>query len=189
MWELFHSDMRQLLGLPHYKLEHRRGFPLQGWENEDCILIDWGVADRRFDFANPLVWQHLTSDWSSLGQLGQVAAQNIIFATGDRKPEHFIWDLDENVAFSIDHEILAGRIYEVVDYLRQELKLLYGNGWHNSPQKLRCFQDSFTAVWNLAELNTDKVCQSYTKNGLDVCVGGFFGRITERERFLDLLMT
>ena len=180
--ELFHADMRQLLGLPHYKVEHRRGFPLQGWEGEDCILLDWGVADRRLDLSYPQVRQHLRNDQSSLVQLGRMAAHNIVFAVGDRKTEHFVWDLDANVLFSIDHEILS-IISETIVYFKDELRSLYGKDWRASPSQLARFKAGFVEVWECAQLNTDKICEFYAEHGLGDNRGGFSDRIVKRPSY------
>ena len=66
-----------------------------------------------------------TNSEALLSQLGQVAAQNYLFATADRKKEHFIWDLNEKVLFSIDHEIPSPNQHEVTNYFREELKRIY----------------------------------------------------------------
>ena len=176
-WELFHSDMRQLLRLPHYKVELRNGFPLQGWEGEDYVLIDWGMADRRLDLSYPQVRLCLQNDQSSLIQLGRVAAQNIVFAVGDRKTEHFIWDLDQNALFSIDHEIIS-IISDTIVYFKDELRSLYGKDWRASPSQLDRFKAGFVEVWERAELNADKICKFYTEHGLDGR-GGFSARIVK----------
>lgn len=177
-WEMFHADMRQLLELPHYKVERRTGFPLRGWEREDCVLIDWGVVDRRLDLDDCRVRQRMKDGWQSLGPLGQMAAQNIVFATGDRKNEHLVWDLDENVMFSIDHEIL-GRPSEITMYFNRELRSLYGQDWRASPHKQANFQAEFVAVWGRAELHADRICESYTKHGLAQSRLGFSKRLSQ----------
>lgn len=187
--ELFHADMRQLLELPHYKVEHRRGFPLQGWAGEDCLLIDWGVADRRLDLSHPQVRQRLRDDRSSLVQLGRMVAHNIVFAVGDRKTEHFIWDLDANVLFSIDHEILS-IISETIVYFKDELRSLYGKDWRVSPSQLDRLKAGFVEVWERARLNADRICKFYAEHGLGDSRGGFSNRIAkEHSYFLQPLLS
>ena len=176
--ELFHADMRQLLGLPHYKLEHKTGFPLPGWESADCIMIDWGVADRRLGLDDCRVRRYLKDNWQSLRQLGQVAAQNIVFATGDRKAEHLVWDLDEKAMFSIDHELLAISS-ETIEYFRSELELICGKDWRDLPHRLDYFESGFATVWNRAELEADKIRRSYVNRGLDGDVAGFSARLVK----------
>lgn len=176
--EMFHADMRQLLGLPHYKVERRKGFPLRDWEGDDCILIDWGEVDRRVDLRDYRAQQYMQDNWQSLGQLGQVAAQNVVFATGDRKNEHFVWDLDKNVLFSIDHELLS-ITSETVEYFHNALKSLYGKDWNKSPCKLGSFKTAFVKVWERAEINADRIRKFYTKHGLSNDNAGFSARLSQ----------
>ena len=42
-WEVFHSDMRQLLELPHYKLERKTDFPCRGGKTKNVSLWIGGL--------------------------------------------------------------------------------------------------------------------------------------------------
>lgn len=120
-WEVFHAHMRNLLGLPHYKLERKNGFPIQDWKGMEYIIMDWGMAGRRRSVAELCVRADVRKSPASPFQFGQVVAQDILFAAGDRKRDHIVWDLDEKAMFSIDHEMPAEDMEEIVMFFRNEL--------------------------------------------------------------------
>lgn len=177
-WEVFHSDIRQLLGLPHYKLERKNGFPMPGWENKECVIMDWGVAYRRQNIAEFCVRAEIRREPASAIQLGQVAAQNILFATGDRKGEHVIWDLDEKVAFSIDHEIPATNVEQITNFFQRWLRVIYGEKWHDGSEQQNAFDAAFEKIWKRAHNNKDEILKFYRKEMLDGFSDGFSKRLS-----------
>ena len=188
-WEMFHSDMRQLLGLPHYKLERKNGFPIPGWENKECIIMDWGVAYRRQNVTESGVRAEIRREPTSPIQMGQVAAQDTLFATGDRKGEHVIWDRDEKVAFSIDHEIPATDIESVTSVLQYLLGRIYGEKWHKGSEQQAAFRGAFGRVWERADCSKTEIKKFYGKETLDGFSDGFSQRLSMgHEYFLQKLL-
>lgn len=179
-WELFMSQMRPLLSLPHYKLTKERDFPLPSWRNQEFIIMDWGGIDKRFPISEPRVATSLTENRDCLlVQMGNVAAQNYLFATADRKQEHFVWDIDEKILFSIDHEIPTANNNEVLDYFRNELRLRFGNNWYDNPPSRELFSQRFLAVWSIVEQQKDTIISSYTNHELSNFSNGFSERLTK----------
>lgn len=167
-WELLNSDIRQLLTLPHYKVEKKSNFPLPDWQNQDYILMDWGAKGRRFPINHQDVQQSLAEHKDEfLTQLAQVAAQNFLFGTADRKDEHFIWDLDRHVIFSIDHEIHTTNPIEVTGYFASTLVSYFGDLWYSDAGLRDIFKSSFTAIWDRAKANADPIASLYRNNDLD----------------------
>lgn len=178
-WELLMSQMRPLLSLPHYKVTKERDFPLPSWRNEDYVIMDWGGIDKRFPISNPRVSQSLIDNRNCLlAQMGNVAAQNYLFATSDRKQEHFVWDIEENNLFSIDHEIPTTNNNEVLDYFRNELRAKFGNNWYDDPTSRELFSERFLAVWSIAEQQKAMIVSSYANHGLSSFSNGFSERLS-----------
>ena len=177
-WEVFHSDIRQLLGLPHYKLERKNGFPIPGWENKECIIMDWGFVGRRQNIAEWCVQAEIRKDPASPIQLGQVAAQNVLFGTGDRKGEHIIWDLDKKVAFSIDHEIPATNVEQITNFFQRWLGAVYKEKWYDGSGQQNAFDGAFEEIWKRAHNNKDEILKFYRKEMLDEFSDGFSRRLS-----------
>lgn len=178
-WELFMADARIILGLPHYKLTKEVDFPISTWKDTEYIIIDWGNIDRRFPISHPNVQQSLIENRETfLSQLGNIAAQNHLFATADRKNEHFIWDLDDKVLFSIDHEIPASTDIEVLDYFRNDLKQKFGINWYDTESQRDLFLKNFQATWLVAEQQKSQIVSNYTKYGLDAYSTKFLERMS-----------
>lgn len=58
--------MRELLGLPHYKISLQNNFPLDSWQNKDYIIIDWGLKNRRLHMAKQQVQNSLSNNQKAL---------------------------------------------------------------------------------------------------------------------------
>ena len=178
-WELFNSDMREILGLPHYKISLKNNFPLDSWKDKDYIIIDWGLKDRRFHMEKPQVQESLKTNYEALlSQLGQVAAQNYLFATADRKKLHFIWDLDNLVLFSIDHEMPSPNPHEITNYFRDELKRLYDKCWLDNNKLTKIFSDYFTSIFDKAVDKQEDIVKKYVQHQLSDYNGKFIERIS-----------
>ena len=182
---MFHARMRESLGLPHYKLERKIGFPIQDWKDREYVIMDWGMAGRRRSIAEPCVRADVRKSPVSPIQLGRVAAQNILFGTGDRKRDHVVWDLDEKVAFSIDHEMPANDIGEIVVFFHNELGYIYGEKWHRGSQQQNSFKDAFNGMWKKAHDDKAEILKRYREETLEEFGGGFSERLSSgSESFL-----
>lgn len=178
LWELFHANVRQILCMPHYKVIKEKDFPLPNWKDQEYIIMDWGPKDGRFHLADEHVQESLNQNkLILLSQFGNVAAQNYLFATSDRKKEHFVWDLTDKNLFSIDHEIPTNNADEVTNYFRSELKALNGNNWYDDEDMKKTFTNSFMIIWQNAEKEQNKILQNYVQNGLEKYSGGFLERL------------
>lgn len=176
--ETFMADVRQILRLPHYRVDKRNGFPIEGWQKEDYIIMDWGPAGRRLNVGKPEVSGFLRANPGAfLPQLGQVAAQNFLFATGDRKREHLIWDLDDRVLFSIDHEMTATNKFEVTSYFKNELKSLCGDRWFYDKALAEAFENRFKLIFKAAKEYRDAIVSKYIKHGIKAHHAGFVERV------------
>lgn len=177
-WEVFMSDMRKLLGLAHYSVEAGNSFPLDGWLEKDYIIMDWGPIGRRLDISRPEARKSIAENSEAfLSQMGRVAAQNFLFATYDRKKEHFIWDLDDHTLFSIDHEITTADRLAILFYFRDEMKCMYGDSWFDDQGLSGAFGSGFTSTFRKAEGNRDAIALKYDSRKLGRHGKGFIDRI------------
>lgn len=177
-WEVFHAHMRNLLGLPHYKLERKNGFPIQDWKGMEYIIMDWGMAGRRRSIAELCVRADVRKSPASPFQFGQVVAQDILFAAGDRKRDHIVWDLDKKAMFSIDHEMPAEDMEEIVMFFRNELGYVYGENWHPGSKHQNAFRDAFNGVWEKAHDGKAEILKCYREEALEEFGDGFSERLS-----------
>jgi len=146
--ELFTAETREILNVPHYRVQKKNNFPLSTWKNKDYIIMDWGPKNKRFHIGRSEVQQSLKDNKERfLEQMGMVATQNYLFGISDRKKEHFIWDLDDHVLFSIDHELLTDNPQEVTNYFNNELKNLFGEKWFDEEKLSTVFSNSFNTIF------------------------------------------
>lgn len=177
-WELFMAEMRPILGIPHYKLEKGVNFPLPTWANQDYVIMEWGNIDKRFPISDPRVHPSLGENKEKLLiQLGHVAVQNYLFATSDRKQQHFVWDLDDKTLFSIDHEIPSTNENEVLDYFRNELRARFGDNWFDNDLMRGLFLAGLHTVWSVADYEKSKIISSYSTLGLNAYSNKFSERL------------
>jgi len=176
--ELFTAETRELLNIPHYKVQKENNFPLPTWKKKDYIIIDWGPKDKRFHIGRSEVQQSLKDNNERfLEQMGIATTQNYLFGISDRKKEHFIWDLDDYFLFSIDHELLTDNPHEVTNYFNNELKNLFGEKWFDEEKLSTIFSNSFNTIFETAENNRDAIVNAYLRHNLSQHNAGFINRL------------
>jgi hypothetical protein len=167
--ELFIAEMRQKFNIPHYKVELQKGFPFPDWEEQECLLIDWGINDRRPHIQKTDDVKRSINNNKQLfiEQMANVAALTYLFAISDRKNEHMVWDLDSNELFSIDHELSAGTDCDPIDYFKNlAIKCHFGEKWYDDINDRKVFSDTFKRIWEIAESCKQEILQTYDRLGL-----------------------
>jgi hypothetical protein len=150
--ELLVGEVYSILEIPNYKVRKENGFPLPDWRDEVYIIMDWGPKDRRLPLFPPNedVNKSINDNLESfISQIGRLAALNYVLAISDRKDEHFVWDLDGKILFSVDHEVPALDDRDPLGYFQQIATRRLGNSWFDDHQHRIQFTEGFTSVFKV----------------------------------------
>ena len=109
--------------------------------------------------------------------MANVAVLNYVFATSDRKDDHFVWDLDSKTLFSIDHEIPTGNDAEPIEYFKSALRRIFGDNWFNDAVLRAQFMETFTSVWNIVDRVKATILDKYQLYGLQAYGSKFLQRL------------
>lgn len=89
-----------------------------------------------------------------------------------------IWDLDEKVAFSIEHEIPATNVEQITNFFQRWLRAIYKEKWHDGSEQQNAFDSAFEKIWKRAHDNKDEILEFYKKEMLDEFSDGFSKRLS-----------
>ncbi len=113
--EVIVHRLRRLFGMNDYPVLNMKGIklrsaatktncaPFEGWESSAANLIYFGRENRRVDFSD-LRPADIPDIISFFRQCGEWCAFNYVIGASDRGFRNYVYDLDNNLVYSIDNE-------------------------------------------------------------------------------------
>lgn len=177
-FELFMATIRQILSVPHYKIEKKHGFPIPGWEEADYMLIEKGQIGARENLNEKNAQDSIRKNRNEfLRQMAKAAAMNFLFGISDRTTLNHVWDKNENLLYSIDNEILASSDEEVPSSVKSILDFLVGKNWYDEETLRNIFTECFNATWQIAEAEQSQIINCFTAFNLQKHISMFSSRL------------
>ena len=178
-WELLMSTIRQMLSVPHYKIERKRGFPISGWEDQDYMMIEKGPIGHRKNLGELDAQESIRNNRKDfLKYLGKTTAMNFLFGISDRSVHNHVWDMNEKVLYSIDHEILSNNDEEIPSTIKNNiLDFLVGKNWYDCQELRDAFTESFNETWQFADCSQAAIISNFTDFSLQQYSASFLERL------------
>jgi hypothetical protein len=183
--ELFMKDASELLGLHHYRITKQSGLPIPNWSG-DYIKIEWGKGgrSRRPNFNEIASGQDGEAKRSVMDNIREfvrsyaaIFAMNLHFGISDRKVEHFLWDLEDKMIYSIDNELTGGDYRESLVTHNNAIKRVIGATWFDDPKWRKIFEQSFLELSEKIRESRAKIQKLYADHCLTQDAALFDSRV------------
>ena len=184
-WELFMGVIRQLLSIPHYRIEKKNNFPLSNWKNQDFIIFEKGPEGNRNNLDSKEIQQSINENKEIfLTQIAKLAALNYLFGISDRSMFNFVWDKKEKVLYSIDHEILANSDEDVPSDIKKRICSFLPNNWFDDEGLRTKFTESFLEIWQKVVDEEAEIIGTFALYELQKHSGKFLERIKKGSQWV-----
>jgi len=182
--EFIVRDVRNLIGMKGYTIKTMQGFPMNGkkWREGNCLLSDWGPKDRRIDLHTLNASTINTRDKTKfLEELGKNFALSYALGLWDRRESNFVWDVQDKIIISIDHESLSDEEIEQ-DIPRGFFVILnnfFNPNWHLDQEMKLTFQGGFGEIWSKILSNRNLIAEIIHNYGFVFKKNAFTKRISK----------